>query len=87
MIVVCSDRKSQQSANSHITVNKFWLEDFIETQEMPNPELYGFSLEDKTFYLFDTDNKVEDDRTELSDWASLLAEKIKQNSGQVETLF
>ena len=28
-IVVCSDRKSQESvSNSHITVNKFWLTDF-----------------------------------------------------------
>ena len=54
---------------------------------MPEPELYGFQLEGQAFYVFDTQNRVMDDGTQLSQWASDLAEKIRINSGQVETVW
>jgi hypothetical protein len=54
---------------------------------MPEPTLYGFELEAQSFYLFDTENKVQDDGTELSEWARNLGEKIRINSGQVETVW
>ena len=55
--MVCSDRKASESvADSHIKVNKQWLIDYIESEEMPDPASYGFGLEGQLFYVFDAAN-------------------------------
>ena len=48
---------------------------------MPMTEEYGFAFEGETFYLFDVENSIQDDGTQLNEWSANLAELIRKNSG------
>lgn len=54
---------------------------------MPSTDGYGFALEGQVFFLYDTETQMQDDGAQLSEWATLLSDKIRANSGEVETLF